>query len=175
MKTLIAILMLVLTCIMLIVMISDSEQAQRFYRMVEVYINGNKAQSKSKLAITRERPEIKKQDKKIQLGSRSTTSSRRDASEITPEKLRIAIKGMTHDSDKVEHIRNYKDSVTDNIKLPMITSILNEFIHDSSALEALDLLKHKISKNYSDEDLEAFVKVFTHGGSITKAMSILKK
>ena len=175
MKTLIAILMLVLTCIMLIVMISDSEQAQRFYRTVVDYINWNKAQSESKPAITRERPEIKKRDKKIQPSSRSTTSSRIDASEITPEKLRIAIRAMIHDSDKVEHIRNYKDSVADNIKLPMITSILNEFIHDSSALEALDLLEHKISKNYSDEDLKAFVKVFTHGGSITKAMSILNR
>lgn len=96
-------------------------------------------------------------------------------SEITPEKLRIAIKRMTFDSDKVEHIRNYKDSVTDNIKLSMITSILKEFTHDSQALKALDLLKHKISKDYSEEDLKEFTNIFTFSSSITEAMSILNK
>ena len=90
-----------------------------------------------------------------------------------PEKIRIAIERMTFDTDKVEHIRNYKDSVTDNIKLSMVTSILKEFTHDSEALKALDLLKHKISKDYSEQDLKEFTKVFSFSGSITEAMRLL--
>ena len=75
---LVAILMLVVACITLIIMINDSGQTQRFYRTVVDYINLNKAPGESKPAITRERPEIKKQDKKIQIGSRSTTRGRVD-------------------------------------------------------------------------------------------------
>ena len=96
-------------------------------------------------------------------------------SEITPEKLRIAIQSMTFDTDKVEHIRNYKDSVTDDIKLLMITNILTEFTHDRQALLALELLSHKISKNYSEEDLKAFINIFTFSDSKTEAMRLLNQ
>ena len=109
----------------------------------------------------------------FQSSTSRSRSSGTDASKITPENIRIAIESMTFDTDKVEHIRNYKDSVTDNIKLSMITCILNEFDYDSDALKALDLLNHKISKNYSEEDLRQFTNIFDFSGSITKAMSIL--
>lgn len=159
MKTLIAFLALVIAIATLLVAVSDSDRAKDFYEMIENYLHPKKTQSTSKPAITRE----------------TSISNRASSSEITPEKLLIAIKAITLDSRKVEHIQNYKDSVTDNIKLSMITRILKEFTLGSQALRALDLLKHKISKNYSSVDLKEFLNIFTLDSEKTTAMRILKE
>ena len=92
--------------------------------------------------------------------------------EIDPETL-LRVMKLIHDVDKIEYIQSYKDSIADNIKLSMVTRILEEFPLDSEALKVLDLLKHKISKDYSDQDLKEFTTVFTFSSSRAEAMRLL--
>ena len=161
MKVIIPMLMLIIAIVGLIVAIEDTKQEKKYQDTVIDNIHSGKTDNKPNPIIP---------DKRV--NPRPPGSS--NTSEITPEKLLIGIQGLISDSNRVQHIRNYEDSVTDNIQLSMITKILNEFTSDSDRLRALRLLKYKISKEYSGKDLRAFTNVFTSSSSKTEAMRLLK-